>query len=128
MKKTFPCGHRGKGAFCHRCKQKEDRHREAAQARAAWRRKLDAAPVALGHLPKEVAERALQVVEQLERGTPHMELQGKRLSRMGQRHVVSVPIGQRYRLICKDRGGACVPVEVITHETYNNRLASGGWA
>jgi len=23
MKKTFPCGHKGKGQFCHRCHQKE---------------------------------------------------------------------------------------------------------
>jgi hypothetical protein len=125
MNKTFPCGHQGKGQYCHRCKQKEDQKQAAAQERAAWNEKLSAAPIRLDHLPRDVVERVLEVLQGLQQGK---WAGGKRLTKMGQRVIISIPIGWKYRLICKEKEGRLECLEVITHETYNQRLASGGWA
>ncbi len=46
---------------------------------------------------------------------------------MGQREVISIPIGKRYRLICLEQNGEMRYLEVLSHEQYNNRLKSGGW-
>lgn len=124
---SFPCGHRGKGQFCHRCKEEERRKQEARQRKAEWNDRLSSAPVHLDHLPEDIAERVLQVVQELKLGKTYMSLNGKRLVAMGQRDVISIPIGRRYRMICKEKEGAFECVEVITHETYNHRLSSGGW-
>lgn len=64
----------------------------------------------------------------LNAGKAYQDFKGKRLVTMGQREVISVPIGRRYRLICRDSNGCLEFIEVITHEEYNNRLSSGGWA
>jgi len=52
-----------------------------------------------------MAEKGLQLSESLNGGKTFHDLSGKRLVNMGQRHVISVPVGRRYRLICTDRGG-----------------------
>ena len=126
-KKTFACGHIGKGKYCHRCAQEESRKRQVAQAKSDWDDRLATSPVPLAHLPKHVAEKALEVMENLQKGKTYQELNGKRLVTMRQRHVISVPIGRRYRLICDDESGPLKYIEVISHEEYNNRLSSGGW-
>ncbi len=136
--KTFPCGHSGKGQFCHRCKQLEHERQAASAQRAAseaarseerqqWQERLAAAPLDLSLLPRNAAEKCLQVIERLRQGTSYMELQGKRLSAMNQRTIISIPLGWSFRLICREQEGSLEFVEAISHETYNNRLASGGW-
>ena len=136
--KTFPCGHTGKGQFCHRCKQADAQRQAASAARQAadmvrseqrqqWQERLENAPVALKHLPRNAQEKCLQVVDKLQHGTSYMELQGKRLSPMNQREIISIPLGWSFRLICREAAGQLEFVEAISHETYNNRLASGGW-
>lgn len=74
-----------------------------------------------------VAEKALQIMEDLGNGGSYLDFKGKRLVAMGQREVISVPIGQRYRLICIEQNGELRYLEVLSHEEYNNRLKSGGW-
>lgn len=126
-KKTFPCGHRGRGAFCHRCAQEKQRRTQAAQARQARRDRLASSPVPLDRLPADVADRTLTVITQLEQGASSMEFGGKRLTAMGQRNIVSIPIGLRHRLICREEEGVFHCLEAISHEEYNNRLSAGGW-
>jgi len=101
-KKTFPCGHIGKGQYCHRCAQEETQKRKVAQAKSNWDDRLKSSPVQLDHLPKDVAEKALQVVTELADGKTYLDFKGKRMVTLGQRQVISIPVGRRYRLICCD--------------------------
>ena len=126
-RKLFSCGHRGRGKFCHRCdvaeKAAAQRQREVEHLAA----RVSEAPVPLSGLPPQVVEKALKLFEQLKAGTPYAEFRGKRLVTIHQREVISVPLGRRYRMICREEIDLLTFLEVISHETYNNRLASGGW-
>ncbi len=126
-KKRFPCGHVGKGRYCHRCATEAKAARETEAAKTAWAARLAAAPVALDQVPRDVAEKALGVIAALDAGRPYMDLRGKRLTNMGQREVITIPLGQHYRLIATDGDGRLRFLEVLSHEAYNTRLASGGW-
>lgn len=127
-KKIFPCGHRGSGRYCHRCKQAEST-REALRAdKDEWERRVAGAPVAVAQLPRQVAEEALRVMDELEGGTPYRAFMGKRLKTMGQRHIVSIPLRSSYRLICRDEDGRLRPLEVLSHEAYSTRIGAGGWS
>lgn len=81
----------------------------------------------LGALPKAVARKARRILRAMDDGTPYTALHGKRLAAMGQRHIISIPLGRRWRLICNATATGIHPIEAISHETYNNRLSSGGW-
>ncbi len=126
-RKKFPCGHVGKGQYCHRCAQEETRKRESAQAKHAWEEKLERAPLKLGHLPKSVAEKTLYLIANIRVGKTYMEFRGKRMKTIGQRHIISIPVGKHYRLIISDKWNKLQYLEVISHELYNKRLSSGGW-
>lgn len=146
-KKTFPCGHSGKGRFCHRCqaavsvqvdnpvtgeekaesngngngKLQKQRSEEAEEAKAdkeAWRETFEADPIPLRHLPsRNLVVRARQILSEIDKGAPWHQFNGKRLQH--DRNVVSIPLGRRYRILFRTDGGAPKPVEVLSHEAYN---------
>ena len=126
-RKQFTCGHIGKGQYCHRCEAEELQHQKELLAKRNWEAKLSSSPVPLEGFPRAVAEKTLSIVDALERGQSHFDFRGKRFVSMGQRSIISIPVGRRYRLICEDQGDRLHYKELITHETYNNRLSSGGW-
>lgn len=134
MNKTFACGHSGKGQFCHRCAQadkekaaKLQQQQAAALKKQGWQAQINAAPIPLNHLPKDISSKALQVMEALNGGKPYLEFKGKRLAAMGLRHIISIPLGLSHRLVCREENGTLMYLEAIPHEEYNNRLATGGW-
>ena len=127
-KKLFPCGHRGKGKFCHRCKEEGHLKLESRRIKEEWKETLSRAPVQLNDLPRDVAEKSLMVIQGIETGKSHIEFKGKRLVAMGKRGVISIPIARKYRMVCTDKGGMLKYIEVISHEIYNNRISSGGWS
>ncbi len=107
----------------NRCVQEEKqrrggeiRRRQAAEAKRSWNDPRTLAPVRLGHLPKDAAEKFLQTLGELPAGKQHQEFNGKRLSVMGQQKVISIPIGQRHRLVCRDSGKSLECIEAITHK------------
>ncbi|WP_221066712.1 DUF7682 family zinc-binding protein [Methylomagnum ishizawai] len=126
-KKTFSCGHSGKGRFCHRCASEEQRKHAMLQAKTQRIQRLSQAPIPLDDLPPEIAEKTLEMIAALQQGASYMDFMGKRMKNMGQRHVISIPIGRRYRLICKEDNGQLEFIEAISHEEYNNRLSGNGW-
>lgn len=132
--KTFACGHTGKGQFCHRCVQAEkekaakiQQQAEAILKKQSWQSQLNASPVPLNHLPKEIASKALQIIEGLNSGKSYLAFKGKRLAEMGLRQIVSIPLGLSHRLVCREENDVLTYLEATTHEKYNNRLATGGW-
>jgi hypothetical protein len=126
-RKTFECGHKGFGSFCHRCRQIEDERarldRQAQRRRARredWEARFDNDPVPLRGLPRHVVEASREVIAAVEAGTPWGQLGGKKLRQSG---ALSIPIGRSYRLVClyDDVEGSktVVPLEVLSHEDYN---------
>lgn len=125
-KKTFPCGHTGKGRFCHRCAaEKRATERSDSQSddegdddKEAWRESFEADPIPLAHLPnKGLVRRARVILKEIARGAPWHQFNGKRLQH--DRNVVSIPLGRRYRILFRTDDGAPRPVEVLSHEAYN---------
>ncbi|MFQ5500395.1 MAG: hypothetical protein ACE5FH_12065, partial [Candidatus Zixiibacteriota bacterium] len=98
-KKMFSCGHFGKGRFCHRCVQEETQKQKSVQAKSDWNDRLSASPVQLDHLPKDAAEKTLQVIKDLTNGKRYQDFKGKRMITIGQREVISIPVGRHFRLI-----------------------------
>lgn len=128
-KRKFPCGHRGKGRFCHRCeaeKREAERRQKAREADAkdpgddkeAWRETFESDPIELSHLPnKGLVRRARTILTEIDRGAPWHQFNGKRLQH--DRNVVSIPLGRRYRILFRTDDGPPRPVEVLSHEAYN---------
>jgi hypothetical protein len=138
-KQTFPCGHTGKGRFCHRCEtEKRDSSEELAPGaglavaaakepdkidldkidKEAWRETFEADPIPLRHLPsKGLVQRARMILGEIQKGAPWHQFNGKRLQH--DRTIVSVPLGRRYRILFRTDEGAPRPVEVLSHEAYN---------
>ena len=131
-KKTFPCGHNGKGRFCHHCaalKAAEDASKggkadaakskpDPAMDKEAWREAFEQDPIPLAHLPnKGLVRRARVILEEIGKGAPWHQFNGKRLQH--DRNVVSIPLGRRYRILFRTDDGAPRPVECMSHESYN---------
>ena len=126
-KKTFLCGHKGKGQFCHKCKAVEKIKENRRKEQEIWNIKVNLCPVKVVHLPSKVTKKALELIENLSQGEGYHAFNGKRLADMGQREIISIPVGWSYRLICHEFEGHLKFIEVLTHENYNNRISSGGW-
>ena len=125
MKKKFPCGHVGKGQYCHRCKAKDDAVEQKKKEREAkvnaLKNDLDVG-VDLSGLPEQVAKKAAQIIRKLNSGVSYTDLHGKRLTAWDH-NIISIQLGSSYRILCKDDGGNVTPVEVLSHEQYNGRIS-----
>jgi hypothetical protein len=125
MKKQFPCGHIGKGQYCHLCKERDDAYEQKRAEKRAEKQAVEQAidvGVNMEGIPVPVAMKAADIIRKLQAGTPYMMLHGKRLAEWD-RNIISVPVGWSHRIICNDVSGKCVPVEVLSHEKYNGRLS-----
>jgi hypothetical protein len=140
-KQTFPCGHTGKGRFCHRCENEkrdsgEGEGRPKAESsgvhaakdpdkvdldkidKETWRATFEEDPISLRDLPsKGLVQRARLILGEIQRGAPWHQFNGKRLQH--DRTIVSAPLGRRYRILFRTDEGAPRPVEVLSHEAYN---------
>jgi len=127
-KKTFPCGHRGKGDTCSRCAAAEQSaaSKEAAESEAkepeddkeGWRASFDDDPIDLHVLPnKNLVKRARMILDAVGKGEPWHQFNGKRLQH--DRNVISIPLGRRYRILFRTDEGSPQPVQVMSHEAYN---------
>ncbi|MCA9637556.1 MAG: hypothetical protein KC420_16125 [Myxococcales bacterium] len=131
MKKVFPCGHRGRGQHCHRCAQEAAADRKKVEERAeeradkvAWEASFAADPIDLRDLPdRALVRKARQILAAIAGGEDYTRFRGKRLSL--DRGVISVPLGQRYRLLFRDGEGGLRPIACMSHETYNGSLRPG---
>ena len=125
MKKTFECGHRGLGKYCHRCEQEAKAIAKAAEQKAkdtkARRQKaFDRDPIDLRGLPNVVVRGARQLIKALARGDNWIDLGGKKLD-TGANRYVRFPLPMEYRLVCERGAQGFKPLEVMTHESYNKR-------
>jgi hypothetical protein len=83
VKKRFPCGHLGKGQFCHGCAQDqhadEVRPDDSAEARA-WKATFEADVIDLHAIRQyRLMEKARVIIAAMTAGAAHTEFRGKRL-------------------------------------------------
>lgn len=69
-------------------------------------------------LPPKVARTAQRILKRIATGMPYWQLGGKRLDL--DRTLVSIPIGRRYRLLCRVVEGQLTPLRILSHEQYNS--------
>ncbi|MFB3788982.1 MAG: hypothetical protein ACE15F_21695 [bacterium] len=125
MKRKFECGHTGKGQYCHRCgqekQQRENEQQQMARREAAKRQWADSFArdvIDLRGFPKGIVRKARHVLARIQAGDSIAELGGKRMHY--DRHILSIPVGNGYRMICEDQDNRIVPKQLLTHEDYNN--------
>jgi hypothetical protein len=128
-RRGFPCGHQGKGQYCHRCQQaaasaarhEQDSATELARRQAerlAWEASFAADPIDLRDLQtRERVLKARDLLRRLAAGEPYTGLGGKRWE--SERSIISVPVGRGHRLVLRDEGGRLRPLACMTHEAYN---------
>ncbi len=121
---TFPCGHRGRGKTCHRCEQAAQAQTQAhhqvtlrQEQRQLWQAQFNDDPIDLRSLPRHVVEKARSILSDLQNGQHFTAMKGKRM--MFDRTVVRIPVGHRYRLLCREQDGQLIPWRVLSHEEYN---------
>lgn len=123
MRKTFPCGHTGKGQYCHRCRNKEIALARKVAVRAVRKSREwlaeETVGVDLSGIPLYVAEKAAEVMQGISTGVAYTKYRGKRL--YDNRTVISIPLGWSYRMLCRDTGGALRALCVLSHEDYNRK-------
>lgn len=116
-KKHFPCGHRGMGKYCHRCRSREKSSNERREKRREWHATFEGDPIDLRGFPERVVRKARELLKRLNAGEYWGHMRGKRLNY--DRTRISVPIGRDYRLILREGPEGVVPVMVLSHEDYN---------
>jgi hypothetical protein len=131
MKRTFECGHSGKGKYCHTCEsiaKKKDADRVAREnKRAARIQAADADPIdlsAVAHLTA-VQREARDLLSKVQNGMHPYALNGKPI-KSSNGELLSVPVGRSYRLMFES--DSLRPLRLISHETYNNYVDSGSFA
>lgn len=128
-RRSFACGHTGKGQYCHRCRQEAEaavqrqagaaeQQAERARERQAWEASFAADPIDLRDLQtRERVGKARDILRRLAEGEAYTSLGGKRWE--SDRNIVSVPVGRGHRLVLRDEGGRLRPLACMTHEAYN---------
>ena len=118
VKKTFPCGHKGKGQYCHRCEQVSRRRQQRRAEQQRWAQQFANDPINLRRLPqRSLINKARAIIAAIAAGQSHTAFKGKRLNH--DRTVISVPVNRDYRLIYYDTGAGFELKDLMTHEEYN---------
>lgn len=110
--------------MCNRCRQEAEAAAKTTAAklerqrhRDAWGASFDHDPINLRGLPKPVVIKSRDILTELAAGTHFKALGGKRMK--PDRTVVRIPVGHRYRMLCRDHQGQIIPLSVLSHEDYN---------
>ncbi|SAL50799.1 hypothetical protein AWB70_04110 [Caballeronia cordobensis] len=131
MKRTFECGHSGKGKYCHACaaaeKHKAQRRLDLEETRTAKRVATTDDPIDLSmvrHL-SAVQREARDLLAKVSSGVHPFSLDGKFIKSSAGK-LVSVPVGRSYRLLFD--APSLAPLRLVSHEDYNgiaaNRVAA----
>ena len=72
-------------------------------------------------VPMAVLAKARRIISRLEAGTPYWKLHGKRMQ--FNRYVISIPVGNTWRILAEDKAGQVRARQVLSHSRYNHRLS-----
>lgn len=87
------------------------------QQRDEWVASFESDAVDLRGLPEHVVLKSRHIVNELKIGRHFGKLGGKRMN--FNREVIRIPVGLRYRMLCRDDRSRVTPLMVISHEDYN---------
>ena len=132
-KRSFPCGHRGKGQFCHRCQQEERKraqHERDRLARWSERKTVEREwGLATDDLPRHVIRKTTDVLRSLRDEADLARFDAERMR--FDRDCISIRLSRDYRLLLRLDGEQGIrPVKVVPHEEYNaliRNAALKGW-
>ncbi|MFL9911987.1 DUF7682 family zinc-binding protein [Paraburkholderia sp. RL17-337-BIB-A] len=123
MKRTFECGHSGKGKYCHTCEsiaKKKDADRAAREKKRAARiQAADADTIdlsAVAHLAA-VQREARDLLSKVQGGMHPYALNGKPIKSCDGK-LLSVPVGRSYRLMFES--GSLRPLRLISMKPTTN--------
>ncbi|MEK0180766.1 MAG: hypothetical protein EAZ78_11400 [Oscillatoriales cyanobacterium] len=123
-KTLFPCGHKGYGKACHRCRQEFAAQQQCVQLRAEKQTKKQEREASFARdiidlrgLPDHVVTKARAIIAALGENKNYRDFGGKRLRH--NRLIVSIPVTRNYRMLCEDCGTFLIPQKVLSHEDYN---------
>ncbi|WP_031568614.1 DUF7682 family zinc-binding protein [Acidithiobacillus thiooxidans] len=130
-RKKFDCGHRGLGAYCHRCAQgftpdrgRLNRRKGKSASAARSGEPLECLGIDLrilphGSLRKKAQAALLGIVRD---GKPYPIFGGKRM--LHNRRILSVPLGRNWRLLLEEQEDKRKTVlSILSHESYNRVIA-----
>ncbi|MDQ7015079.1 MAG: hypothetical protein Q9N68_01750 [Gammaproteobacteria bacterium] len=120
-KKTFPCGHKGKGKFCHRCEQ-EHKAQELKlmekERNEEWQYLFNKDEINLRKLPnKTLVNKARNIISSINSGDSYTKFKGKRMRY--NRDVISIPLNHDFRVIYHDCSSGLKLQSLLSHEEYN---------
>jgi len=122
-KKLFPCGHKGKGQYCHRCDQEKEQQEIDLQRKKEqqdWEDLFSDDPVNLHVLENDkLVKKARNIISEIHSGTSYTKYRGKRMQY--DRDIISVPLTRDWRLIFISDGNIYKCSKLMTHEDYNVR-------
>ena len=122
MRKRYPCGHRGRGQYCHRCAQERDDMSARTAAREGKLALAELLCVPATDFPDKILRRAAAI---------HQEVAAQGLLALRRRgakkilsldNVLSVPVGHHHRLLFVVDHDFPRYLELLTHEQYDRRL------
>ncbi|PCI02724.1 MAG: hypothetical protein COB79_01760 [Zetaproteobacteria bacterium] len=74
-------------------------------------------------LPTNIKSKALILLEKINTGESPFKLGGKRLKCSGNnKHIISTPIGRKYRVLMIKIENTIQPYWIGTHESYNTKI------
>lgn len=121
-KRSFPCGHHGRGQYCHRCAQEQATSAARQTAKESEAAQRAALGVNTRGIPFDVVQRAAQVLGALRAGLAPHTLDGVYLDHEASKRTARFELGRRWRLLCRRTpAGQFEPLEVLSHEAYNRK-------
>jgi hypothetical protein len=122
LKRTFACGHSGKGQYCHTCaaianeKQLELLARKMKRSAKLLAARQDPIDLSIVEHLVAVQREAREIIAKVSTGIHPYALKGKPLrSTAGQ--LMSVPVSLSYRLLFDAQ--SLRPLRIVSHEDYN---------
>jgi hypothetical protein len=122
MKRTFSCGHIGKGQYCHACTAAEKSKQTGKLAREKAREKKqraaedDSVDLSIVTHLRTVQQQAPEILRKVSAGEHPLALNGKPLRSCAGR-IITVPVGRSYRLLFD--APTLRPLQLLSHEAYN---------
>jgi hypothetical protein len=118
MKRIFPCGHKGKGQYCHRCKtaSEERARRQEDRSHKLEMERLLGAPS--NQIPLKVLRKAAAIKRRFDETGTLDGIKGRRM--VADPSLFSVHVTYSYRMLFRKSNGRLVYESTISHEDYNN--------
>ncbi|MDQ6994836.1 MAG: hypothetical protein Q9M18_04495 [Mariprofundaceae bacterium] len=123
MRKTFECGHKGKGKRCNRCileRNQEEKNRVFREQRNNIYKTIG---LNVGDIPENIAMKAYDIWNSLlnfKNADDFRKIKGwRKLTASTLKGFFVFDFGKKWRLVASYNHGLCKPVGFFSHQAYN---------